>query len=459
MTDFILSPFQDAGATRLERERRHFLLFTMGLGKTVVSTKALWTVQQEMILIVCPKNAIRVWEDHIKDWFAGLDALSGRTTPYFIHRWRKKYNDARKRREVFSKRVPNAVNVYIMTYNGFISDDDHITHTFNAIILDEAKRIRGHKSKAFERLKKRAKLAQYFWPGTGTPGRLPMHFWTMFHLADPKLFGSYWKFVSMFHIMMKNEWGRPEILGVRNQDAWYRLLKSKASIVTKDMVKGQIGNSAMKRQRLYVEMDELQEKHYKELLQDMMTMTEDQLIIAGTSLTRTLRLRQLLVCPKILGSPSYGAALEDLIETLGDTDPHVVIFTPFVQSFPFIKERLVAAGYSNVFTLSGNVTPDEQFDLIEQYRKTRGIMICSILYAQAFSLEPATEAFFLGHEYNPEDNAQAEQRLQRFTTDYNVNIYYYTYENTYDDEQVDINNTKQRHINWTLDPTMVGLKF
>jgi SNF2 family DNA or RNA helicase len=455
---FQLTDFQAKSEHRMLQELKHFLLYQMGLGKTVVGTSALYKTRCENVLILCPKNAIRVWEDHIRLWFGGLDAVSGGNTDFALHRWRKKQHDAIERRKIWRQRVPNCMNVYIMTYATYIIDFDTIADiTYHVIINDEAKRIRNKKSKAFLCLKHHAKHCKYYWPMTGTPGRLPKDFWTMFHLSSPKYYSSYWKFVGAFHWVQKNEWGRQEILGVRNEEQWYRTLNQKASIVTKAMV----GHRDVQRQRLFVELDECQQKHYQELAADMMTETPDgQLIIAGTSLERTLRFRQLLVCPKILNpSLSYGSALDDLVETLQDTDGHVVIFTPFVQAFPYIKERLTAGGFPNTVELDGSVGPDELVSRVQRFRTARATCICSILYATSFSLEPADRCFFLGYEWNPEDNQQAEERLNRLTTTQLINAYYYAYEDTYDDNLSDIVCIKQQQINKTMDLSKVGLKF
>lgn len=460
--NFSLLPFQDKARDRMEREKAHFLFFRMGLGKTPTTTTALYNIAPscEMVLILCPKNAIRVWEDHIKDWFAGLDAAKGEKTPYVIHRWRKRQNSPNERKALWSTRVADHINIYIMTHQGFLFDVGDISHIFNVIIVDEAKRIRGRKSKVFEALKTKTKYANFFWPMTGTPGKVPLDLWTLFHLADPKYYRSYWKFVNAFHYTQKNEWNAFEALGIRNEEQWFKTLNSKASIATKEMVKDQIGEyNKTLRQILHVDMDDEQVKYYKQLADEMYAETPDGIILTSSKMERTLRFRQLLVCPKILvpSSPSYGAAIEDLIETLTDTDPHVVIFTPFTAAFPHFRQRLNQAGYSNVFTLSGNTSADELVETIASYRKSRGIILCSIKYATAFSLEPATEAFFIGYEFDPEDNEQAEERLNRLTTRSLINAYYYCHNQTYEEDQVSIICIKKLKYQQTFDPRRIQI--
>ena len=455
MKVYDVKAFQKPGYNNLVTRYRHLLLFRMGLGKTVVTVKAMYDVEARCVLILCPKNAIRVWEDHIKEWFDGLDVASGKVTEetetsFHIFRWRKKYNNADKRRRLWRSVDRDAkVNVYITTFAAFISDHEFFTQSYDTIIIDEAKRIRNRKSKAFEYLKPLAKACKYLWLLTGTPGRLPPHFWTMLHLCDPKYFSSFWKFVGAFMYTQKNSWGGIEILGLKNKTAWDHLLGMWATILTKEMV----GHQETTRQFLWVEMDDEQSMLYKQMAEDMMIVGEDEIILASTSLTQTLRFRQLLVCPKILGDNyGVGAAFTDFVEGLkeGEIDPHTVCFSPFTEAFPHFKEYLHANGFQNVFILQGGLDPDEMQARIDQYRATKGIILCSILYATAFSLEPASECYFFGREWDPEDNAQAEERLNRLTTTYPVNSYYYGYEETYDQEQNVILDTKTQQERATL---------
>lgn len=455
----VLKPFQLAANKRMTAEARHFLLFKMGLGKTPTTVVSGYETQIRNWLILCPKNAIRTWEDHIKEWFPVLDTQRVRTTPYMIWRYRRKYNNREARHKLWQQNVPDAINIYIMTYGGYLQDQEVIKHQFDIVICDEAKRIRNRKSKIFSALKPLCKAAKFFWPMTGTPGKLPLDTWTMFHLADPHYYRSYWKFVNAFHYTMKNEWGANEVLGIRNTDQWYRTLKSKASIVTKEMVKDQIGESSKTRQLLHIEMDDEQQAIYDQLKQEMISLHGDTLILSKNTLHQSLQFRQLLTCPKILSDKfGYGQAIADFIATLEDTDPHVVLFTPFVEAIPHFQKYLADNGHFSI-ALHGGITPDEQAARIAEYRARRGIAIVSIMYAQSFSLEPAAEAFFIGYDFDPENNEQAEDRLVRFTTNYPVNIYYYAYEDTYDSVVADIVCIKHLQIQKTFDISQVGLTF
>lgn len=453
--DFKLEDFQFPGYNKLVTSKRHLLLYRPGLGKTVVATKAAYDIEARCILIVCPRNAIRTWEDHIKTWWDGLDVASGKTTEetetsFHIWRWRKKYNNADARKKLWrSKDTGAKVNVYITTFGSFLRDQEHFIQNYDVLIVDEAKRIRSRKAKAFIALKPIAKAAKYVWLLTGTPGYWPPHFWAYLHLLDHKYFSSYWKFVGAFMYTQKNSWGGFEILGLKNQVAWITYLKQYASILTKE----DVGHRPTIRQFLWAELDQDQERLYKEMQDDMMMVTEGQILLASTAMTQVLRYRQLLVCPKIIDSSlSIGGAFADFVEEMkdGEINPHTVVFCPFTQAFPHFEAYLKANGFSNVFTLQGGMDPDELIATIEAWRKTNGIILVSIMFAQSFSLEPASECYFFGREFDPDDNEQAEERLNRLTTKYQVNAYYYAYEETYDVDQKLILDNKTRWSNATL---------
>lgn len=452
-----LRDFQEPGYKQLVTNFRHLLLFDPGLGKTPTCTKAMYDLGLRNILILCPKNAIRVWENHICEWFDGLDVATGKVTPetetvFHIWRWRKKQQDATQRQLLWRSKDQSAkVNIWICTYGAFVRDVDHFVHDYDLVILDEAKRIGrkrdGKTIKALQAIcnptqKSKRKRVKCVWPLTGTPGHRPEHFWNMFHLIDPVTFSSYWRYMDAFYTSI-DVFGRKEYVAFKNMDTWKDLLRRKTSRVTK----AEIGHRETIRAVKYAELSKDQERLYKQYEEDMYAVLEDRIDIVSTSLTQTLRYRQLLVCPKIIDpSLDIGGALEDLVEAFKEEEhnPQCVIFTPFTDSFPHFTRYLEEQGYPGVQVLQGGLDPDEQMRRIDVWRKGRVPIICSIMYAQAFSLEPAQEAFFIGREWDPDDNKQAEERLNRLTTPHAVTAYYYLYEGTYDERQFQILDTKTR---------------
>lgn len=455
MNDFTLREFQEPGYNKLVTQKRHLLLYAPGLGKTVVCVKAAYDANCTNILVVCPKNAIKVWENHFQSWFDGLDVALGKVTEetettFHIWRWRKKYNHPEKRKALWRSYDKDAkFNIYITTFAGVIYDEEHFVIPYKLVIIDEAKRIRSRKALAFKALQRICKHTEYIWALTGTPGFQPSHFWTMFNLIAPKDFGSYWRFVEAFYVTIKNQWGGKEIIAFKNRDSWFDLLRRKATILTKE----DIGHTPTIRGIKYAELDECQESYYKQYAEEMYAVIGDKVDITYTSLLQVLRYRQLLICPKIIDpSLSIGGALADLVDSFQEeeADPHCVIFCPFTDAFPHFAKYLAEMGYPGVLSLQGGITPDEQEQRINQWRSSKVPILCSISYAQAFSLEPAKEAYFIGYDWDPDNNIQAEERLNRLTTKYAVTCFYYLYEDTYDEKQLEIVNSKAKQKNMIM---------
>lgn len=458
MTKYELRDEQLPGYNNLVTQRRHYLLWKQGTGKTVCCVKAMYDTSRRCVLIICPSNAIHVWDSHIKEWFDGLDLQSGKDTSFNIHRVRWKANNATKRQAVFGSFDRGAdVNVYITTAGAFLRDYDVFSkHPFDCIIIDEAKRVglTSRKSKLRERLLPFARSLPKdgcLWPLTGTPGFSPEHFWSILNLFDHKLFSSYWRFVETYCYINITTWGAKEILGIRAEakEGWHQLLHAKTTQLTKK----DLGHRETQRQIILVDMDQSQLHLYKQYQEEMYALTSEGIDIAQTSMHQTIKYRQILICPKIIDpTASYGAAFADVLEQL-EADPHAVIFTPYTKAIPHFTRGLQEAGYTNIFALSGEegLLPDDLRERLDRFRATKGICICSILYATAFSLEPAESCYFIGYDYDPDNNEQAEERLNRLTTPHLVNAYYYTYEGTYDEEMCNIVNVKRRKANVTLD--------
>jgi len=321
------------------------------------------------------------------------------------------------------------------------------------VILDEARRFRNPDSLGFECL---SKFLQYYTPTyvipmTGTPGKEPRHFWTMFNMVAPKIFGSYWNFVYRFHQIDDGFWGK-EINEPKNLPQFHELLGKYFSVMKEDDPEVIATRQPVTRQLLSITMDDDQKKLYKEFTKDMMAWVEadNNLIMAQNELTVLTRLRQTLVCPRMLSpSLSVGAAIADFVDTVEPGTPYV-IFTPYTAAMDHFEGYLRANGFDNVVQLRGAMGTPARDAAIAKYRETNGICICSTLYAQSFSLAPATKCFHIGYDWDPDNNRQAEARLQRGLVTLPISSYYYTFQSTFDENLCGIVNLKQQRYNVTV---------
>jgi len=438
----------------------------MGLGKTVGVCAIGGRAKLQRWLIICPDNAFSVWRDEAPRWIEHFwpeaDVMSefiDQAPDERLSRWNG---------QVVLEQ--NRILLSIVTYDTFIRDWGETVkipgkrkkmvrfrprsqyQIPNIVVLDEAKRIRNPESISFRVIQRFLEYynVQRVFPMTGTPGHQPRHFWTMLNIIDPKYFRSYWKFIYAFHEVIDNGWGQ-EILEPKNLIEWHKLLVKYFSVVKEDDEGIADQRPPMTRQLLTIDMEPAQKTIYDNLIKDLFHIdTESGIaIVAQNELALATRLRQVLICPAILDpSAGVGAAIKDFADTVEPGD-HNVIFTPFTKAFPHFQEYLEGRKFKT-HLLYGGMGTSQRDSVLQEYKSSGGTVICSTLYAQAFSLEPATRSFAIGYDWDPDNNRQAEKRLHRLTTTNPVTAYYYTFRSTFDERLCNILNIKMEHLNLTI---------
>lgn len=431
--------------------KRAMILYEMRLGKTPLAVTYA-TGGCEVILVICPKNALYTWRDCILG-LNGWDKWDPRPCEVRICHGSASdriFEYARKR---------TGTTWYVTTYGSFIRDqEDILKYVFppHLVILDEAKRIRNKKSvgfKAVEQLCRPSSVRVLFLEGTPT-NKGPKDFWTMFNIIDKKRFGSYHTYIEHFYETVQGNFGGTELVQPRNLDQFHRLLGQYSRIRYRAEVRPEM--PTVQRELVPIDMDSEQQKLYRSLdLNSFVWTDRENLVVAPTSLELSIRLRQLLICPKLLDANlGLGSAWDAFTETLEDTDDPkercCVVYSPFKTQFEHWQADLNRRGYKDVFQLHGGISPRQQEDAIKAFQKSQGIILCTIRYAEAFSLTPATASYFIGQEWNPNTNRQAEDRLvpQEGTNPITAN--YYAYQGTMEFDIVRHLDNQQRIIDKTM---------
>lgn len=445
-------PFQEEDVPWFLGHPRSMNLYEPRLGKTVVSVNVVgMDPRSKIVLVACSKNAMGVWYSHFKEWFA--EKYAHRTLDVRIIRG-KGPTAKKQREEKWLKPRTAEVTVYICTFNVLANDFSFLMSPatrksgliFDTVIADEVHmRMKNRKTKTndiFKVLTSPKLGCHRYHPLSGTLAGKggPADFWAILNQISPNEFSSYWRFVNTFCDVIDNGWGK-EIVGIKNATAFWALLDRFSRRRFRKDCATQMPK--IQRDRLYVEMDAHQQKAYQALEDDSAYFTPDgQFIVTPTSLEAMLRKRQLLACPAIFDPAlGVGAAFEDFVERISDEsatedDRHTVVFTAFRNALPHFERRLREAGFHNVWQLFGGLEPEDLEDRIRKFKATKGIILCSIKYAQAFSLVPAQTCYFIGPEWDPNDNKQAEDRLIPQVGVNPINSYYYHYRNTVDDNVI-----------------------
>lgn len=429
-------PYQPIASQSIIQRPRTALFAPMGAGKTKIILDALAILrvsfeQQTPILIVCSGSSIAVWEEQIPLWYDPECVIAvARGKPLE----RKCIYDNYKEYDFI-----------ITTYDTMLRDLEYLEAIrVDIIIADESHRMRNRKTKAYKAFKTLSWNTPRVILASGTQVRSsPQDLWTAFNLVNRRVFPSYWKFVNTWCYVEDGQFGR-EVFGVRNA-AKLREVVNRYMVVVRDIDKYL---PEVTRIAVPVEMTGDQKRWYTELRDDMMTEMGSKLVIARNTLASVTKFRQLLVCPRLL-SPEiqdYGAILPVVAERL-EEEPHAVIFTPFRAVIPHIWEYLEKYSYEHKFVLSGQTPKEDIPDIIKKFKDTRGLMICTIAFAQSFSLESCNVGHMVGYDWDPDTNAQAEDRLRRTNSKHDaVRIFYYKHANTIETSILSLLNQKQRVV-------------
>lgn len=425
MTQLIPREYQLEGARFLLNAKRAILADEMRVGKTgqaLIAWKA--AGMPGPALIIAKPNAQSVWVQAAPQW--------GVQIPYIISGTQKQRAKEWKDVDKFS---------LVMTTIESLRNDlktRAAPRKWAFVVFDEAHRAHNRKTANFKTLKELE--TDYLFLLTGSPMRRGFQdLWALLNLCNHKQFSSYWRYLSTFGHIMRNEYGAYELLGLKEKVALQNVIKPYFLRRTRL----EINSELPPKQRIldhYLSLTRDQERLYNELADEMVAeLSNATLLVAPTVLAKITRLRQILCTPKLLDEGSdWGVALEHLGELLEDTeDHHFVIFTPFAKAIPIIKEYLASKALGLPYSLQGGMKPEDVTKTIDSFRESKGIMICTISYAEAFDLFPASWAYFLGFSWDAAvENMQAEDRLQSMQAKESVAYYYPTHTGCIDQELI-----------------------
>lgn len=459
----IMREYQRSNVSAAFKSKRHIFSAKMGTGKTLMSLTSTILQRPERILVICSKNALWTWKKELRKWYPSLADQKGiyqimRGTP------------------IRRKKLWAGDNLFkICTYGTLLRDIDYaLAWDADVIIADEyhrggwknhkayqkkiGQKAQGAKGVTAARKLVRACRSVFMMSGSATR-KGPLDYWGPLHLCDPRLFSSYWQFVYTYHNVIDGIFGK-EILGPRNIEGFKIATKPYLTHISKKVIDEAL--PPITRVIINIEMSQEQKQYYIDMDEKMFALDiAGNLAVASTTLTKMIRLRQVLCCPKILGLNSCGAGIESIVDKIQDLEnTHVVVFVPFTAAIPHIKEYLEQKLKVEVMTLQGGADMEEVQEKTHKFNESTTIlMLCSLLYAQSFELDSSDYCFFLGYDYDQMNNQQAEGRLRRMTRAHRPLMAFYIKhispkgmnEETVDDRILEILNTNTRYVNITHD--------
>lgn len=423
--------FQQPATEFLVKHKRALNGMSMGLGKTVVTWSAVNAIKPHSILLIGTTAALSQWKRIAQQFWPGL--------------WDKfvQIEGTPLQRKVLWQTQPSCVAV---TYQILLRDQDMLQGRgwgYDMIIADEChKFIRNRNTKTFNLLKQLARHSTYLYLVTGSPiSRGAQDFWTYMHLIDRTLHSSYWRWVNTFCNVVETPFGK-EIIGTKNEDQLRTVLRQNAILIQKK----DVHLKKKVRQIIGVDMTTAQKRAYTALDEEMILELDEGLLLASTALAKITRLRQLLCCPSTIHTGlGIGGGFEYIVDTLQDLpreERHCVIFAPFRDALDDFHDYLVKLATfqdSSIFIFRGGMKADQLDGGLQAWKGSRGIALCTIAYAQSFDMETCDKAFFMGYSWDPNENFQAEDRVDRLTNKNSIlNMYYIQMRNSIDEHVLEV---------------------
>jgi SWI/SNF-related matrix-associated actin-dependent regulator 1 of chromatin subfamily A len=433
----------------------------MGLGKTLTTLSAIFELDAFPCIIVCPKFALMVWQEQIRQWFNEEAVIYSGKPKDREAQWKEFITKGIKflitnyallpelaiRSGIDVKKARTAINTPgTQKWGGIVWDEAHMGGLFN------------HKSQTYKISLKLAKQIPTRYVLTGTPYRQGcVDLFGPLSLLDPQKFDSYWKYVNQFCTVIKTPFGKEiernpaNVQGFRQMLSKYMIRRLKEGVLTE--LPGKL------RQPLYVEMNAEQKKLYDDLTANLIAEIpdSDDIIITPNQMTLIVRQRQILACPQELGLKERGGAIDAIIEhshlRLDDNKP-IVVFTPFRKALPYLEQAFKEEyPECRIYTIRGQLTSEEfgkAWMGFQNDKYKQRILLCVIKSGASFQATAADTAYFLGYEYDFNLNEQAEDRLNRMGQQNFVNIYYLMHKGTIDEDVAKRLNEKKSSSNWVV---------
>lgn len=414
-------------------------------GKTPTLLSVLRWKKLKKNMIVVPAGLKLNWEKECSKWLPGIKA--------FVIRGPKK-----QREKAYQKIAELDAFVMIISYDTLKAKDEMnkilvtIGDTFDSMTIDEAHNMRNRKSARTVALQEMGKHALHRYALTGTPSVRDGHdVFPILQFLYPKKFTSYWAFVERYFEMKQD---------------FFSGGKKPGKLLRKDELQNILAMLGTNRKRaevmewlpdktyttIPVELGPKQRKAYNMVRETFELEENGELKVDAPSvLAQMTRLRQICLSPSMLDINAPSAKEEFLIEWLQDNKEPVIIFSQFTS---YLKKLAVvlknSPTYEKVVMIHGELSAAEKQESVEDFQSGKARVLLGNIKAAGtgFTLDKATTTIFLDKEFNPVDNAQAEDRMVPVSKEriHKMDVISLVAEDTYDER---INQLLENKINIT----------
>lgn len=468
--------YQKEGISFLIANPVAILADEMGLGKTPQFLTTIFILFKEKLLksslIVCPSAIKYQIAAEIEKWF---DLEQDDFTFKVVDGTKK------QRQKIYNSFAFEMPTITIINYE-LLKQDIEILESFHfdALICDEAHRLKNAKSLTHKSVKRIECNRKYL--VTGTPiCRDPLDLFNLFLILDKKILGSYPKFAKEFLIIGDKFSQRNAILAVKDEDKLFRkihpfmirrlkkdVLKSLPPLVISNYYVEMTKEQASLQERLWEDFREFQKK-----ISDSTEYNDAGEIIRQDPRADALRgyiglMHCLSDSPELLlRSPSkmaqkYSVFLTssdkpspkikeciDICKELISINPmqKIVIFTQYERMQKLTNEFL--SQHFSTILINGSLSAKEKMSRITEFRTgSTNILIGTNAMNYGINLPEANMCICLDQSWTPDVENQRYGRVHRANSNHDVvNVINLLSKNSIDEQILHVLQTRQESIN------------
>lgn len=337
---------------------------------------------------------------------------------------------------------------------------------WDAVILDEAHRIKNRSTGWTKNIKKLKADFKHVMTGTGFINR-PDEIWSLFHFLEPRQYTSYWRFREKYCWEEVDFSGFRKIKGIKPEmrDEFRQLVRDIGPRRTKREVFPNLPTPIYS--PVEVELNRTQRAMYDGIRNMLLAMDQKGLPLRAPNVLAALaRLRQIAVATPEIVREYYDPEAERTVQEIRLVEPstkldalmeildglewdddrrdQVVVFSNFKDPIELAKKRFEQKGISYIHMEqkdNDQVRYDKWANIFP--KKEHQVFICTLqLGSESISLTPATTCVFLDRSWSPKDNNQAESRVWRPGQEEVANIIHINARNTVDERVLEVNEIK-----------------
>ena len=380
----------------------------MGTGKTKISVDRLTDKGYKKTLVLCPRKAIRVWEQEFKkhSYLYNNDDL--------VLSASKEGNSIQQATNHYEILKNNDRTVIITNYAMLYQDPmwDFLSYVdFDHIILDESHRIKSNDSQASFKLFRLGRNCPDKLILTGTPMDKPHDIWAQFRFMDHKILGCSWSDFKQKYCVETGSGVRKKITSYKNLDELYEIINKNCYSISSDV----LDLPDLVEIDKFAVMNKDAKKAYKDIDSKLSAVCRNSSDSAKNNAEN--KIRSLCMKARRLASGFKNdklvfnhkmELLEETIEEIPDKD-NIIIFAYFHNEMDKIKECLNKKGFI-CGEISGREDDREGFE--------SGELDALVVQIQAGSealncLTRARWGIFFAPTYSYLQYAQARKRLHR----------------------------------------------